>query len=94
MIQKKMINGGRGVSLCVSFIKGDNCYGEWEDDENCLLSLKNPQLDEFEEVKRKHPYISCVKASNGHFLRGVPATQWTEFLGTNSSPRGLLAVPI
>ncbi len=29
-----------------------------------------------------------MKASNGHFLRGVPATKWTEFLGTNSSPRG------
>ncbi len=33
--------------------------GEWEDDENCLLSLKTPQLDEFEEVKRKTLYFLC-----------------------------------
>lgn len=55
---------------------------------NSLLSLKTPQLDKFEEVKRKNLYIFCVKASNFHRLRGVTATKWTEFLGTNCSPRG------
>ncbi len=78
----------KGVPYVFPSLKVTIAMGEWEDDENCLLSLKTPQLDEFEEVKRKTLYISCVKASNGRFLRGVPATKWTEFLGTNSSPRG------
>ncbi|XP_075968244.1 adhesion G-protein coupled receptor G6 [Anarhichas minor] len=62
--------------------------GQWEDEEDILLSLKTPQLGDFETLGRKAAYQVSVKVSNLRSLAGVRVSRWTEFFGRGSSPRG------
>ena len=62
--------------------------GQWEEEEDILLSLKTPQLGDFETLGRKAVYQIVVKVSNLRSLAGVRVSGWTEFFGGGSSPRG------
>ena len=62
--------------------------GEWQDEEDILLSLKTPELGEFESLGKRAIYNISVKVSNLRSLAGVKVSRWTKFFGMGSSPRG------
>lgn len=62
--------------------------GQWKEEEDILLSLKTPQLGEFESLGRKAVYQISVKVSNLRSLEGVRVSTWTGFFGRGSSPGG------
>ena len=64
--------------------------GQWQDEEDILLSLKTPELGDFETLGKKAAYEVSVKVSNLRSLSGVQVSRWTEFFGAGSSQRGCL----
>ncbi len=61
---------------------------DWVEDESRLLTLKTPVLESFDSAGKKSLYLICVKVSNMQFLNGVSSTRWTQFFGSDSSPKG------
>ena len=62
--------------------------GQWQDEEDILLSLKTPELGDFESLEKKAKYHISVKVANLRPLVGVKVSRCTEFFGNGSSPRG------
>ncbi|TWW77612.1 Transposon TX1 uncharacterized 149 kDa protein ORF 2 [Takifugu flavidus] len=84
----------------VSELWDDNCeyvfpslavcpaVGQWQPEEDDLLSLKSSVSVDFEGVGRKDLYILAVKVRNLRSLEGLKASGWTSFFGAGSSPGG------
>ncbi|TWW74457.1 Transposon TX1 uncharacterized 149 kDa protein ORF 2 [Takifugu flavidus] len=62
--------------------------GQWQPEEDDLLSLKSSVSVDFEGVGRKDLYILAVKVRNLRSLEGLKASGWTSFFGAGSSPGG------
>ncbi|TWW77693.1 Transposon TX1 uncharacterized 149 kDa protein ORF 2 [Takifugu flavidus] len=62
--------------------------GQWQPEEDDLLSLKSSLSVDFEGVGRKDLYILAVKVRNLRSLEGLKASGWTSFFGAGSSPGG------
>lgn len=62
--------------------------GQWTAGEDTLLSLKTPQLGDFESLGRKAAYQVSVKVSNLRSLTGVKVSRWVDFFGRKCSPGG------
>ena len=61
--------------------------GQWQPEDNDLLSLGTSESTDFETLGKKDIYFLCVKVLN---LRegGVKVSRWTEVFGVRSSPKG------
>lgn len=62
--------------------------GQWQPEENDLLSLETSESTDFETLGKKDIYLLCVKVLNLRSLAGVKVSRWTEFFGMRSSPKG------
>ena len=62
--------------------------GQWQSEEDDLLSLKNPESTDLETLGKKDLYLLSVKVLNLRSLAGVKVSRWTEVFGVGSSPRG------
>ena len=73
-----------------AFAEDRTISDQWDDEceEDILLSLKTPELGDFESLGKKAIYHISVKVSNLRSLVGVKVWRWTELFGNGSSPRG------
>lgn len=62
--------------------------GEWQEGEGKLLSFTTPHLNTFKDAGKKAIYHLCVKVRSIKSLVGLRESRWTEFLGTDVSPKG------
>ncbi|KAM3862182.1 RING finger protein 17-like [Diretmus argenteus] len=62
--------------------------GEQQERPGLFLSFKTPELGEFESVGKKAAYCTCVKVSHLRSLAGMKESRWTEFFGSDFSPKG------
>ena len=62
--------------------------GEWQENEDQLLSFNTTRLGEFKEMGKKAVYQTCVKVTHARSLTGVRASRWAGVFGQRSSPVG------
>lgn len=61
---------------------------EETEESGLLLSLRTPELELFDSCSGKQLYRSCVKVLNIGSFAGVRESGWTEFFGSDFSPKG------
>ena len=66
--------------------------GQWQDEEDILLSLKTPELGDFESLEKKAKYHISVKVANLRSLVGVKCRGGPSFLAMDH-PRGAVGGP-
>jgi len=62
--------------------------GQWQPEENDLLSLETSEFTDFETLGKKDIYFLCVKVLKLRSLAGLKVSRWTDVFGVRSSPKG------
>lgn len=63
--------------------------GDWQEEEDSLLSFKTPKLAYFESVGKKQLYAVCVKISHLNELQNVKKSKWHGLLGGEGPSNGV-----